>query len=241
MRLEVQGSLKTSDGNHISYGSESFPLIFTCSAVFWFLIFLLFTGNAIKHFRKSIRIHRVINVSTLFHFAYAVLGAWVWFRIRQYGFVTTPNTVVDSNPNNYFISSFTASFTFPYLYWTLHSLKAAVSTFIILLICKGYTITRHSLLLSEWIVIIGLTIMLTLTKFFGLLDLVSMGSIPYLLMLVVSLKYAFTDLAYNIDIMELQSQFVSRLCTIGDHVDTPVNKKRQTLLYVYTYCLFPHS
>lgn len=232
-----------SDQSHLSYGSESTPSIYIIITILWIALLCLYTFNTVQYRSKRIIISKIIIGCILLHLIYSLFGIIVWRRTRNFGYVFTPKIIVDPNPNNIFIGKHPSSIVFPYIYWFIESFRSSSMMVMLLLLSKGLSITRKRLTKEEWFTIIGLGIMMILMKFISKLQVILFSSLPYLFMMIIFLKYSFSSINFNINTMQIQGDFLLKMCYINRYSNnTPVQMKLNLFMYVIliliTYLLF---
>lgn len=199
--VEMEYTLLNPGGEHLSTSEIPLPSMSMTFMIVWGLVLLAWMHNWFTHREQKILLHRIICLIPFIKFLYMNYRIYYWMKFSREGEITHIDRA---------------------LYEASIALSEMILYTVVLLVSKGYCITRGTIMLTEkkaiGVVVITLASAALLYRL-----LQSYYLFALVIMYIVVFKYTFAGLQYHI--MTLKSQ----LLLIGQYLpnvnDTPVSEK----------------
>jgi len=217
-KLQMEYTLMNPDGEHLGTGYMPLPATYQTFAVFWSLIFVAQTYyNLVVHHRSMTALHRLLLGLPIVKILHEVVGMFRWKVVSSYGFL--PGWVE-------LMSSATIS------------LNEAATYFLLVLIARGWLVTRRALPINEAQSTATVAILLfVLNLTYRYYQLNNMTFFALAIMYMVALAIILSSTARNIRELKIQIMIL-RQADI-DPTDTPAHTKegmyRSFQFYVFTF------
>jgi hypothetical protein len=216
--LRMEYTLMNPNGEHLGTGYIPLPTTYRTFAVFWCLIFIVQTYyNLVWHHRSMTALHRLFLGLPIVKILHEVVGTFRWQVVSSYGYL--PGWVE-------LMSSATIS------------LNEAATYFIMVLIARGWLVTRRALPVNEAqssVTVALLLFVLNLTYRYYKLN--NMTFFALAIMYMVALAIILSSTARNI--RELKMQIMILRQADIDPTNTPAHTKeamyRSFQFYVFTF------
>ena len=216
--LRMEYTLMNPNGEHLGTGYIPLPTTYRTFAVFWSLIFIVQTYyNLVWHHRSMTALHRLFLGLPIVKILHEVVGMFSWQAVSSYGY--RPGWVA-------LMSTATIS------------LNEASTYFIMVLIARGWLVTRRTLPVNEaqsTVTVAILLFVLNLTyRYYTLNNLTFFG---LAIMYMVALAIILSSTARNIRELKMQ-MMILRQADI-DPTNTPAHTKeamyRSFQFYIFTF------